>query len=151
MYRYFVLFLVGGFALLGAYYVREAGVERVFSYIPNNGDEEALTPDDVIGKYLCDEVNGCKEPYEITLYLNGAVKLMRIETEDMSEVVERGKWAFVPGGLINISLDEKDGEKYESPVTILIQSVSTSTLAKIVYNAKLYPMIIKPKFIKQEL
>jgi hypothetical protein len=151
MYRYFVLLLVGGFALLGAYYVREAGIEKVFSYIPNNGDETALTPDDVIGKYVCDENNGCKEPYEITLYLNSGAKFARLETESTQEVTERGSWSFVPGGLITITLDEKDGEKYDPPVTLLVQSVGTSSLSKVVYNMKLYPDITKPKFIKKDL
>ena len=151
MYRYLVLFLVGGAMLIGAYYVREAGVEKVFSYIPSNGDAETLTPDDVSGKYLCDVSDGCKIPYEVTLYLNSGAKFTQLEGALNPEVVERGNWNFINGGLISLTLTGKDDEDYTKPVTILIQSVGTSSLTKFVYNAKQYPFISKPRFVKEDL
>lgn len=156
MYRYFVLFLLGSSLFIGAYYLREAGIDKVVDLANPNQDVQLLTPDDVIGKYLCADVNGCKQDYEITLYPSGVAKLSEVKDGEDAHVVERGSWKFVSGGFISLSLEEKieegkDDVTYANPVAFLIQSVSTSTLAKFVYNTKLYPLITKPKFIKQDI
>jgi hypothetical protein len=156
MYRYLVASLLGFSLFIGAYYVREAGVEKVFSYDPGTRDFARLGSEDVIGKYLCGIANGCKESYEITLYLNGEAKLTHLGTEVKPEIIERGSWSFMDGGFISLTLTEKEEhdtepENYETPQILIIQSVSTSTLTKITYNTKTYPLMAKPKFIKQDL
>lgn len=163
MYRYLVFALLGGAFLIGGYYVREAGIERVFSYDPVAAQLEILGTEDVIGKYLCDPTSGCKVPYQITLYLNGAAKLSRLETGTTSEVTDRGDWKFIDGGLIALSLQRENEDKSDSDAGevmtktnesiehLVIQSISSSTLTKLIYNQKAYPFMTKPKFKKQEL
>jgi hypothetical protein len=127
MYRYFVLFLLGSGLLIGGYYVRQAGIEKVFSLSPHDAEMEPLSMDDVIGKYICSGTTGCRQDYEITLYPSGGAKLSEVKDGEEPIVVERGSWQFVSGGLISLSLDQKNVEgkddiTYTKPVTLLIQS-----------------------------
>ena len=164
MYRYLVLCLVGGAMLIGAYYVREAGIEKVFSYVPSNGDE-ALTPQDVAGKYLCTKSFGCKESYQMTLYLNAEAKLVKKSVSSSTlPHIERGTWSFIDGGFITVKLLEEGDTSnedtfdtdqasvtFDEPEMFVIQSVTKNILTKIVYNTKKYTTMSKPKFVKQEI
>jgi hypothetical protein len=178
--RLVAVLIVGAFGLV-AYYLHNSDLEEIILYADTNSNQiQEVTVDTVTGKYLCTIKTGCKDLYQITLYLNGAVKLSYInknkdiatpaespeeasqkesEESDLGntdgsngyDIIDRGTWKFIPGGFIEVSITERNGESLATSSTIIIQSVTSAFLTKFTFDNDQYPIFKKPRFVREEL
>ena len=152
MYQTIVLGL--GFLLIigGGYLIKSIDKEGVILKSLSKDQKVeifSLTADDISGTFLCNETSGCENEYAVTFSPSGDVQLMAVYKDGIETLIEKGIWRFETGGLISISLTDSQTKHYDIPHSFLIQSVSTSTLAKISYDVTTYPDMHKPVFIRQ--
>lgn len=135
---YQIIVLGVGLSLLigGAYYIKETDhVGLLAQTIVYNAP---LVSDDITGDYICDVNSGCSDTYTISFDKSGTVGLAVAADSGRQLLSEEGVWRFEKGGAITVIFSDSR--------TFLIQSVSTTTLTKLVYDAKLYPNMRKPIF-----
>lgn len=136
---------------VGAYYVVEADSAGLLGKsIAGNrivASEEQLSR--ALGTYACDSSTGCKNEYLLVLRGGGEGELSA-SIEDGAEIVmERGTWGIGERGYLTLTLFANQGATYDIPKTILIRSIGTSTLSRIVYSANQYQDMIHPIFVKK--
>lgn len=102
----------------------------------------------VSGQYTCGFSNGCKEPHILTLNEDGTGQFDTARDGGEEVLAERGDWSIGKRGYITVNLSGNQSGTYNVPRTILIRSVGTSTLSRIVYSLKQYQDMINPIFIK---
>lgn len=152
-YQVIVLGIVLSLLFGGVYYIKKSDDAGVLSYAFSSSNKKIdysppLTVEDVAGKYLCESSSGCADPHTLDIEQTGAVHLITSYNEGVESFSEDGSWRFENGGLITLSFSDSSYEHYEVPRTILIQSVSTSTLSKFVFDTKFYTGMYKPTFVK---
>ena len=104
----------------------------------------------VAGVYTCGFSNGCKDSYTMNLKEDGSGELIATYNESGETFTERGDWSIGKRGYITLNLSGDQSGTYDVPKTILIRSVGTTTLSRIVYSAKQYGDMISPVFIKAQ-
>ncbi len=147
MYQIVVLGLACSLLFGGAYYVKNADNEGVLSQaFTSPVSIQPISLDMVVGTYTCDTTEGCDTLRTLTLDDQGASMMTTIQ--DGQTLIEEGTWQFEKGKLIVVSLRYKGDTAYDQPHTFLIQSVGTTTLSKISYDAKVFTDIHKPIFVR---
>ena len=150
----FQLVVIGALVTLfggAGYYVVEADKAGILGKSVSGNqikpsEEQILA---VSGEYICTPSQGCKNDYTLILNEDGRGELA-ITYEDGAEVLsETGNWVLGKRGYITLDLLEDQSGPFEIPKTILIRSVGTSTLSRIVYSAKQYQDMINPIFVKK--
>lgn len=135
---YQIIVLGVGLSLLigGAYYIKETDHTGLLAQtIVSNAP---LVPEDIAGDYICDVNSGCSDTYTISFDKAGSLSIVAVADSGRQLLNEEGIWRFEKGGAITVIFSDSR--------TFLIQSVSTTTLTKLVYDAKLYPNMRKPIF-----
>ncbi len=102
----------------------------------------------VAGQYTCGFSNGCKEPHVLTLNEDGTGRFDTSYEDGEEALAEQGDWSIGKRGYITVNLSGNQSGTYNVPKTILIRSVGTTTLSRIVYSLKQYQDMNNPIFIK---
>lgn len=137
---YQIIVLGVGFSLLlgGAYYIKKndhAGLlAQTIAY------NAPLTPEDIAGEYVCDVDSGCSDMYTLSFDTSGTVEMVATGDSGGQLLSEGGVWRFEKGGAVTVVFSESH--------TFLIQSVSTTTLSRFVYDSQLYTNMRKPTFTR---
>ncbi len=136
----------------GAYYISRSDSEGVLGQ-SISGNPIKPTAEQIIsvsGVYTCGFSSGCKDDYTLTLNEDGSSQLAAIYEEGAETLAEQGDWVIGKRGYITLNLSGNQSGTYDVPRTILIRSVGTSTLSRIVYPTTLYQDMKNPIFIKSE-
>ncbi len=152
-YQVIVLGIALSLLFGGAYYIKKSDDAGVLSYAFSTSNKKIeygppLTVEDVSGEYICEASSGCNDPHTLKIEPTGEVHMITSYNEGVESFSEDGTWRFENGGLITMSFSDSSYEHYEVPHTMLIQSVSTSTLSKFVFDTKSYTGMYKPTFLK---
>lgn len=102
----------------------------------------------VSGSYTCGFSSGCKDEYKLILNEDGRGELTASYNDGAEVVSEQGDWSIGKRGYITVNLSGNQSGTYDVPRTILIRSVGTSSLSRIVYSTKIYQDMTDPVFFK---
>ena len=152
MYQIIVVGLGLSLILGGSYYVAKTDNYSVLgNTLTENTDALKLSTEDIAGNYVCAKTTGCANPYTLTLDTDGAATLHVTYENGVETKSEQGLWSLITGGFVSLTLTGPLLESDDSSArTFLIQSVSTSTLGKLVFDEKVYTDMVHPTFVREE-
>lgn len=102
----------------------------------------------VSGQYTCGFSSGCKDSHTLTLNEDGTGEFDTSYGDGAETLAEQGDWSIGKRGYITVNLSGNQSGTYNVPKTIIIRSVGTTTLSRIVYSFKQYQDMNNPIFIK---
>lgn len=103
---------------------------------------------EVAGNYTCNSTTGCKDSYNLDLNEDGSFGLTTSYGDGAETLAEKGNWSIIKMGFITLTVTGNQSSNYDIPKTILIKSVGTSTLSRILYSDKQYSDMKNPVFSK---
>jgi hypothetical protein len=102
----------------------------------------------VTGDYTCDSSTGCKDNHTLSINDDGTAELDTTYSDGGEVMSERAHWSFGKKGYMTINLSGNQAGAYDTPKTILIRTIGTSTLSGLVYSIKQYQDMLNPIFVK---
>ncbi len=159
MYQIAVLGILFALLLGGGYYITKSDDKSMISgtLLEEKSVQTDFIPtaENILGRYFCDRVSGCQSERTLNILSDGSVEMSTNNNEgiEISNDIEKGQWSIGGRNTILMSFNKTSGEGEESTTTtstLFVQSVSSTTLAKISFDRNIYKDIKKPVFAKQE-
>lgn len=158
MYQVTVLGILFALLLGGGYYITKSDNKSMISgtLLEEKSMQTDFIPtaENIVGRYLCDRASGCENEKTLAILSDGNVEISTNKNEgiEISNDVEKGQWSLGNGNTVVMSFDKTYTEGDESTTTtstLFVQSVSSTTLAKISFDRNIYKDMKKPVFTRQ--
>lgn len=105
---------------------------------------------EVAGNYTCNTTSGCQDSYNLDLNEEGTFNLTTSYSDGAETLAEKGDWSIIKMGFITLTVTGNQSTNYDIPKTLLIKSVGTSTLSRILFSDKQYGDMKNPVFSKAQ-